>query len=86
MEWLVAISHLALMRTLTGKMKEQALTPREIEVLRWSGDGKTSGDAGRILCITADTVNFHLRNAQFKLGVSNKTAAVLKAAMLGWFR
>ena len=86
MEWLVAVSHLALMRTLTVKMKEQVLTPREIEVLRWSGDGKTSGDVARILCITADTVNFHIRNAQFKLGVSNKTAAVVKAAMLGWFR
>ena len=89
MHWLVSISHLALTRAVTAKLhqgEDIELTKREIEVLRWSADGKTSSEVGRVLAIAVDTVNFHLKNAQLKLGVTNKTAAVVKAIMLGWLR
>lgn len=59
------------------------LTAREIEVLRWTGDGKTSGEVGQIMGISERTVNFHINNSLEKLGAVNKTAAVIKAAMLG---
>ena len=59
------------------------LSRREIEVLRWTGDGKTSGEIAAILHISERTVNFHISNTITKLQVSNKTAAVLQAALLG---
>jgi LuxR family transcriptional regulator len=52
-------------------------------VLKWTGDGKTSSEISEILVLSTDTVNFHLKNAISKLGVANKTAAVVCAAMLG---
>jgi LuxR family quorum-sensing system transcriptional regulator SolR len=58
------------------------LTEREREVLRWTADGKTSGEIGDILNVAERTVNFHVNNAMAKLGTSNKTATVLRAAML----
>lgn len=60
-----------------------ALTAREIEVLRWTADGKTSGEVGQIMSISERTVNFHINNSLEKLGAVNKTAAVIKAALLG---
>lgn len=59
------------------------LTSREIEVLRWTADGKTQEEIGRILAISFDTVKFHIKNAVAKLGTPNKTAAVVRAAVLG---
>jgi LuxR family transcriptional regulator len=59
-----------------------ALTAREVEVLRWTADGKTSGEVGMIMAISERTVNFHINNALEKLGAVNKTAGVIKAAML----
>ena len=59
------------------------LTPREKEVLRWTADGKTSYEIGRILSISISAVNFHINNAVAKLDTSNKTQAVVKAALLG---
>ena len=53
-------------------------------MLKWTADGKTSSDIAQILAISVDTVNFHVRNATAKLGAANKTAAVVRAAMLGW--
>ncbi|MDD5278038.1 MULTISPECIES: helix-turn-helix domain-containing protein [Acidithiobacillus] len=53
------------------------------EVLRWTGDGKTSGEIANILQISERTVNFHTSKAITKLQVNNKTAAVLQASMLG---
>jgi LuxR family transcriptional regulator len=58
------------------------LTLRELEVLRWTADGKTSGEVGQIMHISERTVNFHVNNALSKLGAVNKTAGVVKAAML----
>lgn len=59
------------------------LTPREIEVLMWSGMGKTAADIAAILCLSERTVGFHVRSCLTKLGVNNKIAAVLRAAQEG---
>lgn len=58
------------------------LSEREADVLRWAGDGKTAGETAHILGISERTVNFHIENALRRLGAANKTAGVLKAAML----
>lgn len=58
------------------------LTAREVEVLRWSADGKTASDIAEIIQITERTVGFHINNALLKLGTANKTAGVIKAALL----
>ncbi|MFT5590346.1 MAG: LuxR family quorum-sensing system transcriptional regulator SolR [Bradyrhizobium sp.] len=59
------------------------LTLREKEVMRWTADGKTSYEIGRILIISVSTANFHINNVIKKLNAVNKTQAVVKAALLG---
>jgi DNA-binding CsgD family transcriptional regulator len=62
---------------------EPKLSPRELEVLRWTMEGKSAWAVGEILGVTEHAVNFHLRNVFRKLGVSSKHSAVLKALKLG---
>jgi DNA-binding CsgD family transcriptional regulator len=59
------------------------LTQREQEVLRWTGEGKSSWEVGKILGMSEHTVNFHLRNLMTKLDVTSKHLAVLRALSLG---
>ncbi len=59
------------------------LTPRELDILRQTRDGKSAWAAGQILAISEHTVNFHLRNIQRKLNTTSKHQAVLAAMRLG---
>jgi len=61
----------------------KVLSEREREVLRWTGEGKTSEEISSILAISKNTVNFHVKNAAQKLGCVNKTASVVTAMTLG---
>lgn len=84
--WLVQAVHLSMIRVIAPKLQPEIavqLSCREVEVLRWTGEGKTSGEIANILNITERTVNFHISKAMAKLNAVNKTAAVLQAAMLG---
>lgn len=86
MRWLADATHAALSRLFEPKDIQRCcnqLTDREIEVLRWTADGKTQCEISQILSISAETVKFHSRNAISKLGTTNKTAAVVRASMLG---
>jgi DNA-binding CsgD family transcriptional regulator len=60
-----------------------ALTPRELDVLRWTMDGKTAWETGALLSITERTTVQHLQNAMKKLQCTSKHQAVLKALRLG---
>ncbi len=60
-----------------------ALSHREVEILKWIGDGKTSAETAAILNLAVDTVNYHLKKAITKLGAANRTGAVIKAALQG---
>jgi DNA-binding CsgD family transcriptional regulator len=60
-----------------------ALTPRELECLRWTMDGKTAWEVGAILGISERTAVLHVNNAMHKLACVNKHQAVLKALRLG---
>lgn len=59
------------------------LTKREIEILRWTADGKAVYEIAALLNITERTVGFHIENVLKKLGVVNKTAATVQAVVLG---
>jgi DNA-binding CsgD family transcriptional regulator len=60
-----------------------ALRPRELEVLRWTMDGKTAREIGELLGIAERTAVVHLQGAMQKLGCNSKHQAVLKALRLG---
>jgi DNA-binding CsgD family transcriptional regulator len=59
------------------------LTPREIEILQWTLEGKSASAVGGILHISENTVNFHMRNIFRKLNASSKHQAAIKAMNLG---
>jgi DNA-binding CsgD family transcriptional regulator len=59
------------------------LSARELECLRWTTEGKTAWEVGRILCISEQTAVRHLNNATHKLGCVNKHQAVVSALRLG---
>jgi DNA-binding CsgD family transcriptional regulator len=87
MRWLVHVSHLALARLLRDRLLDRSthtLTVRELEILKWTGDGLSAQDVAQVLNLSVNTVNFHVKNAVTKLQVANKTAAVVRAAMLGY--
>jgi len=60
-----------------------SLTPRELEALRWTMDGKTAWEVGAIMNISERTAVLHLQNSMHKLDCVNKHQAVLKAIRLG---
>ncbi len=83
--WLAQATHETLAGILAPRPDSAAsikLTEREVDVLRWAGDGKTAAETAQIVGITERTVTFHVDNALRKLGAANKTAGVLKAALL----
>ena len=63
-----------------------ALTPRELEVLRWTMEGHNAWQVGEALGISERTAVLHIGNAMRKLGCANKHQAVLKALRLGLIR
>ena len=85
MRWLVQVAHLAFSRLLRCNQTNGShnLSGRELEVLKWSADGKSAQDIADILNLSKNTVDFHIKNSVTKLQVPNKTAAVVRAALLG---
>ena len=65
--------------------QEQAtLTARELEALKWTMEGKTAWETGRIMSISERAVHGHMQHAMVKLGASNKHHAVIKAIRMGF--
>lgn len=65
--------------------KQQLLTRQERLILEHSAYGATSQQAAERCDTSERMVNFHIGNSLRKLNVPNKTAAVLKAIMMGIF-
>ena len=59
--------------------KGQSLTPRELAVLRSMSIGRQIKDTAEYLSLGEETVRSHLKKAEVKLGVSNRTHAVAQA-------
>lgn len=85
LHWLVYTAHRGFSRCLgeSPLAEIEPLTSRQVEVLRWTADGKTSEDIAAILGISKPTVNFHIRNAISRLRANNKNSAVARSSRLG---
>jgi DNA-binding NarL/FixJ family response regulator len=55
---------------------DEALTPREVDVLRLVGSGNTNREIGTLLSLTEETVKSHIRNILAKLGANDRTHAL----------
>lgn len=62
----------------------EALTGRELEVLRLAAKGHTNKAIGVELSISDRTVQGHLAKIYAKLGAASRTEAVMRAVTLGW--
>lgn len=63
----------------TGSKGPSPLTKRELEVVRWTAQGKTSVEIAELLSISEHTVNAYMNNAMRKLDCVNRTQLVAKA-------
>ena len=68
--------HQALRRSHAPERKASPLTPRETEIMRWVGQGKTTWAVSEILSISERTVKFHVGNVIQKLDASTRAQAV----------
>jgi DNA-binding CsgD family transcriptional regulator len=63
----------------TSLPSKVSLTPRQRECLQWVRAGKTDWEISRILSISEHTVQEHIEAARNRLGVKNRTQAVIEA-------
>jgi LuxR family maltose regulon positive regulatory protein len=61
----------------------EALTARELDVLRLMAGGCSDADIARELVVTLATAKWHAAHIRAKLGASNRTQALLRAQQLG---
>jgi len=54
-----------------------------VEILRWTAQGKSSEEIANLLHLSVNTINYHIKKSIAKLDAPNKTAAAVKAAVLG---
>lgn len=65
-----------------GASTISALSAREVEVIRWTAQGKTSVEIAQILSLSDHTVNAYMTNAIRKFDCVNRTQLVAKAIRL----
>lgn len=58
---------------------KKLMTKRQLEILLWVTEGKSSWEISEILIISERTVKFHLANIYLKLNVTNRSQAVAKS-------
>lgn len=59
------------------------LTEREIEILKWTAEGKSAWAVGQILNISEHNVKYHIKRILMKLAVGSKHQAAARAKSLG---
>ena len=77
--------HDAMLRTDGVLRAHSRLSPRELECLHWTSEGKTVWECATILGLSRHTVRCYLESARHKLGASSNTHAVsiaLKGGLL----
>jgi DNA-binding NarL/FixJ family response regulator len=78
------VQHLTSGRPLGAQSAVEALTEREMEILRLVAKGLTNKAVGQALGISDRTVQGHLANIYGKLNANSRTEAVTEALRLGW--
>jgi DNA-binding NarL/FixJ family response regulator len=68
------------------EVDDEALTPRETEVLDLLVEGKTNREIGEALFISVNTVAYHVKQIYEKLHVHSRAEAVAKALRRRRFR
>lgn len=71
---------------LVDRVNSSGLTDRELEVVQLLALGNSNADISRTLSISESTVKFHLNKIMTKLGVSDRTQAVVHALKRGLAR
>lgn len=61
---------------LAEHMSDEALTSREVEVLRKVADGNRNKDIADLLFISEETVKVHMKHIMDKLGAKDRTQAI----------
>lgn len=61
----------------------EKLSPREVDILKLLGSGLTNNDISKELFISTNTTQWHISHIYSKLGVKNRTQAIIKAKNLG---
>jgi LuxR family maltose regulon positive regulatory protein len=61
-----------------------SLTRRELDVLRQLADGKSNQEIADELVLALNTIKKHVANILGKMGVANRTQAVMEAKKSGW--
>jgi DNA-binding NarL/FixJ family response regulator/alkylhydroperoxidase/carboxymuconolactone decarboxylase family protein YurZ len=74
---------LAELGTSRAQSETDLLTAREHEILTLVATGRSNGDIGQQLFISAKTVSVHVSNVMAKLGASSRTEAVALARQAG---
>ena len=69
---------------LAPRSSSDGLTPRQCEIAVMLADGKSNKEIARELSVLEGTVKHHVRDILRKLGVRNRTEAVLAAARAGY--
>lgn len=75
--------HDAVLRTEGVFRSQPHLSPRELECLQWTSEGKTVWECGVILGLSSHTVRCYLESARHKLGASSNTHAACLALKSG---
>jgi DNA-binding NarL/FixJ family response regulator len=68
---------------LAEHLSDEALTPREVEVLRHIAEGNRNKDIAERLFISEETVKVHVKHVMDKLGARDRTEAVSIAIRRG---
>ena len=69
--------------SLAERMSGAALSARELDVLQLLGKGKSNREVAAALAVTEATVKGHVTNFLSKLGVTDRTQAVIIALKRG---
>jgi DNA-binding CsgD family transcriptional regulator len=75
--------HWEFVTTVRAEQTAYPMTPRELEVLTWTAQGKSAKEIGTILGIGKRTVDEHAQSAMRKLGAVNRAHAVAIALQNG---
>ncbi|MBC8007794.1 MAG: transcriptional regulator EpsA [Prolixibacteraceae bacterium] len=91
LEVLIPIVYVTFLRVLSSDAKtaesgvrmNNLVTRREVEILGWIKEGKTTSDIAGILALSPFTVKNHVQNILKKLGARSRSHAVAQAMNLG---